>query len=453
MAWLQPAVPEAAALRAKYPFAGLVQRHVGLMESVSFLPIELGAVDLAVAATRLGNLTMTFPHIARFDGGDVRDEVMGGGGADLDPELSWVRAVVEGAERYSTMAFDEADFIVASPRALGATALDIARIPRCSAAEYADPRCPVRPVDPDAPIRWVPGISLIDGAERLVPAVMVHLHLKAWPAERFWMGISTGTAAHTSLPAAVNAAICEMIERDAIALTWLLRLPVPRIVPPDVPTASAAALLGKLAPSNVVHHAFDATTDLGIPTVFGVQLTEGHSRCALFVSCATSLDPVAAYCKAIREASPARAVLKAAPPPPANIADFAALTDGAVYYGEGGHHADFDFLLKHDHGTTLAAMEALVPAEARDDPARGMAFLVARLRARGMEAILVDVTADEVRDAGLWVVRVIIPDLVPISFMHRARFLGTPRLLNHAGRRPGPETDAQGFTRCPLPFA
>ena len=40
----------------------------------------------------------------------------------------------------------------------------------------------------------------------------------------------------------------------------------------------------------------------------------------------------------------------------------------------------------------------------------------------------VDLTTDELRDVGLWAVRVIIPALMPISFVHRARFLGTPRL-------------------------
>ena len=444
---------DVARMRRKYPFASLVRPHLGLMESVAFLPIELGAVDLEVAATTLGNLTLTFPHIAKPDGRDIRGEVAGGGSADIDPEQCWVRAVAEGVERYSTMMFSDADFIVAAPSELGTEALDLGRIPRCSADEYADPLCPLHPPALDAPIRWVPGVSLIDGRQRLVPAIMTHLHLKPWPAERFWLPISTGVAAHTRLDAAINAAICESIERDALALAWLLRLPLPRIDVPDAVEEPLATLLARLAQSNVRHQAFDATTDLRVPTVLAVQVTEGHPECELFVSCATTLGAHAAFAKAIREASPARAVLKRAPPCPDDVADFCDITHGASYYGRGGHRDDFGFLLDTIVATHLAAMDRPIPDYARSSETSGTAFLVEQLRSRGMEAVVVDLTADEVREAGLWVVRVIIPELVPISFVHRARYLGTCRLVDHPGRRPGPGKNPAGITLSPLPFA
>jgi ribosomal protein S12 methylthiotransferase accessory factor len=447
MTWTRPQSLDLARIRGKYPFAALVRSRVGLLEGVSFLPIELGAVDLAVAATVLGNVTMTFPHVVRPDGRDVRDEVIGGGSADLDPEQSWVRAVVEGLERYSTLAFSESDFVVASASELGSAALDLTIIPRCSDAELADPRCPLHPPRLQEPIRWVRGFSLVDNVERLVPAIMVHLHLKPWPAERFWLPISTGVAAHTRLRAALNAAICESIERDAIALSWLLRLPLPRIERPTAPPEPLAALLQRLDESVVQHHSFDATTDLGIPTVLAVQVTEGHPECELFVSCATSLSAELAFAKAIREASPARAVLKQAPPCPAEVIDFCEITHGASYYGRGGHRDDFDFLLHTQASTSLARMGTRTLHDPEATEARSTAFLLERLRSLGMDAIAVDLTADEVRGAGLWVMRVLIPQLVPISFVHRARYLGTPRLLERARHH------RRDINPCPLPFA
>jgi ribosomal protein S12 methylthiotransferase accessory factor len=437
-----------ARLRETYRFAELVRPHVGLIERVPFLSIEPGEVDLEIAATSLGNLTLTFPHVSNADGTDMRDEAIGGGGADVDPELSWVRAVVEGAERYSSMAHTASDFVVATADELGAAAVDLAGIPRCSDAEHADPSCPLRPARSDVPIRWVRGVSLADMEDRHVPAVMAHLYLKPWPSEQFWLPISTGVAAHTCLSAAVDAAICEGIERDAMALAWLLRLELPRIKPPRGVSSPLANLLGRLARSRVEHVAFDATTDLGVPTVFAVQVTEGHPSCELFVSCATDMDPEVAYAKAIREASPGRAILGGAPPCPASVEDFTELTDGATYYGRGGHREDFDFLLAGDATTTLDTMrERAAPATAGWDRTK---LLLARLREHEMDAIAVDLTADEVRDAGLWVVRVVIPQLVPISFVHRARYLGTARLLDQARLR---GRDGAGFNPSPLPFA
>jgi ribosomal protein S12 methylthiotransferase accessory factor len=70
-----------------------------------------------------------------------------------------------------------------------------------------------------------------------------------------------------------------------------------------------------------------------------------------------------------------------------------------------------------------------------------------------MDAVAVDLTADEVRDAGLWVVRVIIPELVPISFVHRARYLGTPRLVEQASRARGHVAGRIALNDDPLPFA
>ena len=440
------------ALRRKYPFGALVRPEVGLMERVTFLPTEVGAVDLEVAATTLGNLTLTFPHISRPDGGDVRATVMGGAGADVDAEQSWIRAVVEGAERYSTMVYSPSDFVVAPASELGPAALDLHTIPCCSDDEYSDPSCPLHPPDLDSPIRWVRGVSLVHGGERLVPAVMTHLYLKPWPAERFWLPISTGVAAHTHLKPALAAAICESIERDALALTWLLRLPLARIESTSTRSQSLDTLLDRLAQSTVRHHALDATSDVGVPTVMAVQVTEGHPHCRIFMSCATAVDAEIAFAKAIREASPARAVLESAPPCPADVRDFCEVTHGASYYGRGGGPDDFSFLLDTQTTTRLADVGDRALRAPGTKQSQELDRLIARLRSLRMEAIAVDLTADEVRDAGLWVVRVIVPDLVPISFIHRARYLGTSRLREQA-RRCQEAGQATEINPNPLPFA
>ena len=58
-----------------------------------------------------------------------------------------------------------------------------------------------------------------------MPAVLVDLKLPVRsPAERFINMVSTGTAAHSDLREAVLGGLLEVVERDAIALTWLQRL-------------------------------------------------------------------------------------------------------------------------------------------------------------------------------------------------------------------------------------
>src|SRR5690349_7792302 len=116
---------DAGELRRKYPFAKLVQPRVGLIDGVSFLPQDLESPVFEVAATGLGNLTMTFPHIRGGEKADVRDELIGGAGGDVDAEIAWVRSVAEAAERYSSMVFTEDDFVIASANELGSKAMDL----------------------------------------------------------------------------------------------------------------------------------------------------------------------------------------------------------------------------------------------------------------------------------------------------------------------------------------
>ena len=89
------------------------------------------------------------------------------------------------------------------------------------------------------------------------------------------MPISTGVAAHTSLPSALTAAIGESIEhRDAIALTWLLRRQVPRVKldPVGIVALDAYGSLERLRLCPSRFEVFDVTTDLGVPTMLCVQV-------------------------------------------------------------------------------------------------------------------------------------------------------------------------------------
>lgn len=451
MSWLRNGVLDHSTIRQRYPFAGLVRPQVGLVERVTFLPQRIGSPIFEVASTSLGNLSMAFAHVRDRDGADVRDRVLGGGGSDIEAELAWVRSVVESAERYATMVCDPRDFKIATAAELGDTALDLGRIPRCSEREYADPKCPLRAASVNEPIRWVRGYSLVSKTEKFVPAIMTHLYLTPWPAERFWLPISTGVAAHTNLAAGLVSAICETIERDAIALTWLARLPLAHIEMPDHAQGNLAPLLDRLARSRVIQHFFDATTDVGVPTVFSVQLSPHDPGCELLVSCATALDASTACAKAIREAAPTRNVMSRGRSIPGAIEDFCELTHGADYYSKGGHLPDFDFLLKGCTTTDLNSMADGLPAQPRDEEA--LALLVGRLKQLGMEAVAIDLTTEELRAVGLWVVRVVIPELVPISFVHRARYLGTERIYDYARRFGSQQFTEQDINPGPMPFA
>jgi len=438
-----------AYLRAKYPGARLLQPGGGLLAGVVRLVGEPTSPDFEIAVTNLDNVTEVFPHVTTAGGGDVSREPLGGAGADVDPEWAWLRAVMEGVERYACMAFGADEFVLASAHDMGALAIDLDRIPRCSTRELADPHCGYVLADKREPIRWTRGYSLLDRQERWVPSVMSHLYLRPLPAERFWQPITTGVAAHVSLEAALVSAICEVIERDAIAITWLARLPLPRIVVRPPWPAVLAPNMERLSHSLIDHHFFDATTDVGIPTVYAVQLLRGHPRLSQYVNCATEFDAASACAKTIRESAPARTVFEGGYEFPQRVEDFTALHDGAAYLGRPHHRGAFDFLIDTPTRRPLEDMAIDAP---RDDAGR-LRVLLERLRALQMDVIAVDLTTRELRELGIWVVRVVIPDLMPMTSHYRARFLGTPRLYDYPRKAGFGALDERDINPQPQPFA
>lgn len=435
---------------SKYPFLSLVRPSGGVIQSV----VRLKAVELQVprfetAVSALGNLTMAFPRVAGSYGDDMRSLLIGGAGADETPEMAVVRSVAEAAERYATCVLDERELLTASFDELGDDALDFDSLPICSEQEYADPQCPIVRPDPHAPIRWLQGYSLTAQKRRYVPLVMTHIYVREWDEERFNLPITTGVAAHTDPVVAMVSAICEVVERDAIALTWLMRLALPRLLLDDTMPDELRPKFERLRRSGIEQHFFDATTDVGVPTVYGLQIKQGHPHVAQFVNCSTGFSMWDNCGKIIRESSCGRIVIEPGKSVPANVADFLRLEDGASYMGRPEHRTAFNFLTETGVSKALGSFKDVCGTS----PAAQLRWLVSRFKTLGMDVVMLDITTDELADVGLWVFRAVIPGLVPMTPAHRARYLGHPRLYSYperAGFGPRSLADVNPF---PQPFA
>jgi ribosomal protein S12 methylthiotransferase accessory factor len=423
----------------------LVSPLGGLVKEVRRLPVQPSDPPLAVFSADLGDVSTALPYLCepsclgRLDGT----------GTKIDPELASTVAVAEALERYSNCVYDERQFRWATADELGDEALDLDSLPRCSPAELADPACPVTLPDRSARIRWVRGLSLHTGEPRWIPARLVYLHIPPrGPGERYTSTISTGVATHPDPATAVCGALCEVIERDAISLTWLQQLPLPRIEL-DTVGPELRRYLDVSAGRDVTIHLFDATTDVGIPTVYGVAIATEHPTCHTAVACATGLDPQTAAAKAICETSSERIALYGARPPSDDVRTFSSVFDGAAYMCAPERASAFDFLLGSPARRRLSEM----PALSTGDPIADLRLVCSRLAALGLDAYVVDLTADEALRAGMTVVRVVVPGLQPLSFSYRARYLGHPRLYRAPARMGYPARSEAELTTWPQPFA
>lgn len=385
--------------------------------------------------------------VRRGTGGKEGAALVGDGRVVGPPERARLIAIAEAAERYASGDFLGEPRRRATAGELDGLVLDPARYPRCSAAEYARPGCPVLPFQPAEPIRWVRGLELTSGDPIWLPAIMACYGLRdPVPAERFTYRVSTGNAVHTDPVEAVVTAICEVIERDAIALTWLQRLPLP----PAGPSAQSEAVdyLTAWARRHFIEPSLlDATTDLGVPTVYCLVTAPHDDRGRHAVGCATARTMAQAAQKALTEALATRESCHADIPVQEDYARFSGTTDGTRYMGVAARSAAFDFLRDGRARRSVPARQDL-PAS----PDAALARLTATFAARDMPVAVVDRTPRELGAAGLTCVSVVIPDLQPTSMQPLAQFLAHPRLYDAPARMGYPVSDEQELNPWPQPF-
>jgi ribosomal protein S12 methylthiotransferase accessory factor len=362
-------------------------------------------------------------------------------------EEARLKALAEAAERYSAGDFDD-PVIWSSYRDVESDALDPQRIPRCSERELSTPGCPLTTFDPAAPLRWARGIDFSTQKQLWIPAVMACYRLRGplRPSERFWYRISTGYAVHSDPAEAMVRGICEVIERDAIAVSWLQKIPLP-VVDDQWLSEETKQLISWGRRHYIEYLIFDATTDIGVPTALCLGMAKHASHYTQAVSCATGRTIGSAAEKAMLDACFMRWGDRGSGDLPDNVRDFKALRDGERYMAAPSRLGAFDFLV-NDAQKRRNPERLTLP----ESPSAMLAWLVGTLSRQGMSVIGVDRTTYELATAGLTAVSVVVPELQPMSLWPSAQYRGHHRLYSAPalmGYRSHPEEE---LSTWPIPF-
>jgi ribosomal protein S12 methylthiotransferase accessory factor len=366
-------------------------------------------------------------------------------GASLDPDEALRRALGESIERYCGLHPPPPERVFVQP--WNTTEL-AARFPRCAADEPCPASLRSRPTD--SPLPHVLVRRLADDREVAVPAA--HVYPAATPTRGeplVTLGISTGLAFHVDLVPALWSGLCEVAERDAVMITWWTRRNVKRIDTRDAP-APLAARVARLREAGIEPHLFDVTTDFEVPTVFCVLVGPDYPRVLTGASCTS--DPLRACTKAIDETIGVRhyARMESDPtlPDEPGFAWVRGLADHLHLYGKRGPAPAMDFLLEeaeHESFADFAAREFWGEPATRAD----LAALSQRLEDLGLTVLWADLTTPEADPIG-HVVRVVVPEMIPLSPDHHIRWLGTPRLLRFASLT---DPRPHALNAFPHPFA
>jgi ribosomal protein S12 methylthiotransferase accessory factor len=352
--------------------------------------------------TRLANLTgldtLGIPVAAAYRPNSRSIAVFQGKGTNL--EAAKASALMEAAEAWHAehIAPSHIRWRYAELAATGMPVVDPSRLPRSADAA----------VDPcDAELDWVEGRDLFTGATRLVPFDLVTADYTAGGAANGPLQATTsGLAAGNHLFEALCHALCEVIERDALALWRLLPDCVQDATALDLTTAHPhlrTRLLDRFSGVGVALRAFDATSDVAVPTVLCLAAEE--SACDEIqpeLGSGCHPDPMVALARAASEAAQVR-LTRIAGARDDFLPESYETSRRAVRA-----RAARDWLRTTPPGTTGRDCRGL-PACAGKTLRQDLEAILARLAAAGVyEAVWVDLTDPEI---GMPVVRVVVPGL------------------------------------------
>jgi ribosomal protein S12 methylthiotransferase accessory factor len=345
--------------------------------------------------TRLGNITgldrIGIPVAVAVRPNSRSVSVSQGKGLDLTQAMT--SALMEAIEGFHAEEVGEGRH--ASYRALAANCNVVDPDTLCSTGQA---------FDVDVRIHWLEGFDLLQAEPCWVPAEIVHTDYTQ-ALDGYFLAGSNGLASGNHLVEALSAAICELIERDAIAV-WSASgirararrsLDVASIDDPD-----CLALLAKYEDAGIAVRLWDVTTDIGIAAfvcdICDVSVRE-PGRLRHFHGAGCHPDRAIALVRALTEAAQTR------------LTYIAGIRDDLlpVEYEELPAADIVDALLDALRRENKPNLLHEVPTFAADDLGQDLRHELASLRLAGITRVIaVDLTRP---DFGIPVVRVVIPSL------------------------------------------
>lgn len=254
--------------------------------------------------------------------------------------------------------------------------------------------------DDTAELDWTPVWSVTGQRHRLLPTGLLYF---GGPGPASVRADSNGNAAGSCLEDAVLQGLLELVERDAVALWWYNRTPVPGVDLDAFAQPWLDEARGTYAGLGRTLEVLDVTTDLGIPAMVAVSRRPGSARAEAMFGFGAHLDPRIAVRRAVTELNQLiPAVLGTRPD-----TGFTPGDPDAVRWWQDA--ADEPYLLP-DPGTACRRPSDF-DYRAGPDLTEDVLGLLDLLDSRGLEVLVLDQTRP---DAGLPVVKVLVPGLRPM---------------------------------------
>jgi ribosomal protein S12 methylthiotransferase accessory factor len=378
-----------------------------------------------------------------------RREEWGLGRADT-PRDARAIAVLEALERYCCM--PRGRVLERAPASdLEGAWLDPRRLVLHDDEQYARAGFPFEPFDAGVARDWTWAYSLGHGEHLAVPADLV-FYRRRWATRRpghprpLAYNTSSGCAIGGTPAQAALHALLELLERDAFLLAWYGRASPAQLDLDAAEDLRIPVLRAQLAALGYEVFVFDVTpADIRVPCVWALAVSRGAGLRTLS-GAACHPDPERAVFRALREVAgslgPMRDLFERRRQDARRLLDDPSLlrrpADHVLLYGlpeafDGLRHVFQGVrsaLPVREHFRAAGAAVATTPE--RWAPAVHSAVLDA-----GLDVLIADMTASDLRAMGLVAVRALVPGTLPLTFgAGSERLAGAARLLARPARPP-----------------
>ena len=367
-----------------------------------------------------------------------------GAGVSLNKKMSKMRAYGEFIERYCGSYMDNEtapELIFDSYSNLekkGVDCLDLGRLLPFYDYQYDCPKFPYSKYSAILPISWIKGKELTSCKEVLLPAQKVFIYF--CPQSRgeslYIHGMSTGLACGSNYISAILSAMYEVVERDSLMLTWLLRLPGSLVVLDKFRSNQLAELYSHykmyiMGGDNLFIYDISRTT--GIYTILSFIRNDLFGSFGLIVATASHTDPEIAIYRTLEElcqSYPAAYALllkdKKRECYHLKPNEIDTLDKHLLFYSSSHNNKNIDFVSKGNKILLLSEMRNNSTGIERSD----LDYLLMLFRKAGSSVFVADVTRPEIRASGFRVLRAIVPEYVDLEPNHNVRHLKSERLRN-----------------------
>jgi ribosomal protein S12 methylthiotransferase accessory factor len=427
----------------------LVGNKSGIIKGVSEVPCGHDSFGLFNFRPEIPQVSV-FSRVARWSPGS--------GGGKVCRDSARMSAVGEALERYCSALYDDNSLYFGSYVEFNEYAVNPRDFALFSKRQYQQEGFWFPEFSETNMMGWIEGYSLTEQKEVLVPAHLVYLPYKRKDNESaLCESVSTGTACGSSLEEAILKGIYEVVERDAFMIMWLNGLVMPGVIIESSRNEKTLGLLERISNSNLSLYVKYITNDIDIPIFLGILADRSGAPPVLAVGACANLNAEEALLSAIEETITtrmwAKILVNKNPHYVYNENNFDHIKDfddHVLLYGKEDLRMKVPFLFNSDSMVSMDRMTKKASKNVKENIEK----CVKILEQKHLNVILSDITTADIRDAGFFVTKTLIPGAHPLNGAYDYRCLGGSRLYQvpvMLGYRTDDVTDDE-LNKYPHPF-